>query len=199
MAIIWSCPVAPSTYAAAGREISVPAAICPGCRRGLTGWGGYWRWMRGEQVPEQRIWIRRGRCKRCRHTHALLPSFLFVSRLDVAQVIGTALDQAANGTGARTIAQELAVPHTTVRDWWRRVRSKAPTLLASLLVLAISLDPAPVDLTTDGSPAMLEALRCAWQRTQRRLAQRAPDQWAFWSLVSGGLAVAANTSPPLPG
>src|ERR1700747_153562 len=109
MAIIWSCPLTPSTYAAARREISAPATACPGCRRQLTGWGGDWRWMRAECVSEQRIWIRRGRCKSCRHSHALLPSFLFVCRLDVAQVIGTALDRAANGVGARTIAQELAL------------------------------------------------------------------------------------------
>jgi hypothetical protein len=155
--------------------------------------------MRGERVSEQRIWIRRGRCKRCRHTHALLPSFLYVSRLDVAQVIGAALDQAANGTGARTIAQELAVPHTTVRDWWRRAKTKAPVLLASLLSLATSLDPAPVTLNANGAAAVLEALGCAWQRARQRFASRTPDQWAFWSLVSGGLALAPYTSPPLPG
>jgi len=198
MAIIWPCPLTPSTYAEAGREISVPPVVCPGCRRQLTGWGGYWRWVRAERVPEQRIWIRRGRCRHCRRTHALLPSFLFVCRLDVAQVIGTALDRVAAGIGARTIAQQLALPHTTVRDWWRRVRTKAPTLLASMLMLATSLDPAPVALSADGAPAVLEALWCAWRRTQQRLAGRTPDQWAFWSLVSGGLALAANTSPPLP-
>jgi len=154
--------------------------------------------MRAERVSAQRIWIRRGRCRHCRRTHALLPSFLFACRLDVAQVIGTALDRAAAGIGARTIAQQLALPHTTVRDWWRRMRTRAPTLLASLLALATRLDPAPVALSTDGTPAVLEALWCAWQRTQRRPARRTPDQWAFWSLVSGGLALTAYTSPPLP-
>lgn len=199
MAIIWACPLTPSTYAEAGREISAPAAICPRCRSQLTGWGGYWRWMRAERVTEQRIWIRRGWCKHCRRTHALLPSFLLVCRLDVAQVIGIALDQAAAGAGARTIAMHLGVPHTTVRDWWRRVRIMAPSLLASFLALATSLDPAPVDLMTDGAPAMLEALRCAWQRAGRRLARRIPDRWSFWSLMSGGLALSCHTSPPLPG
>jgi len=155
--------------------------------------------MRAGHVSEQRIWIRRGRCKRCRCTQALLPSFLLICRLDVTQVIGTALDQAAAGTGARTIARHLGVPHTTARDWGRRVRANASVLLSPLLALATSFDPAPVDLTTDGTAAMLEALRCAWQRTQRRLAGQIPDLWSFWSLVSGGQALALHMSPPLPG
>src|SRR5437868_4016281 len=86
---------------------------------------------------------------RSRRTHALLPSFLFIRRLDAGAVIGSALEQAAAGSGARPIAQRLALPHPTVRDWWRRVRTRAPTLLASLLAIATSLDAAPVDLRRD--------------------------------------------------
>lgn len=113
-------------------------------------------------------------------------------------MIGAALDRAAAGIGARTIARQLARPHSTVRDWWRRVHTKAPSLLAALLALATSLDPAPVDLTTAGAPAVLEALESSWRRASRRLADRLPDRWAFWSLVSGGLALASHTSPPFP-
>jgi hypothetical protein len=129
----------------------------------------------------------------------LLPSFLLVDRLDAVQVIGVALDQATGGMGARTIADQRSRPHTTVRDWWRRLRARAPTLLASLLALATSLDPAPVELTTDGAPAVLEALEHTWQRAVRHLAARAdrlPDRWSFWSVMSGGLALAPHTGPP---
>lgn len=118
-------------------------------------------------------------------------------RLDADTVIGSALEQAAGGRGARPIAHELAVPHTTVRDWWRRVRARGPTLLASLLAVATSLDPAPVALLQDGAAAVLEALEHTWQRARRWLGAHVPDRWAFWSLVSGGLALATNTSPPL--
>jgi hypothetical protein len=129
----------------------------------------------------------------------LLPSFLLIDRLDVVQVIGVGLDHAAHGMGARTVAHQLALPHTTVRDWWRRLRARAPTLLVAILALATSLDPAPVDLMMDGAPAVLEAVELTWQRAARHLADRLPDRWGFWSLVSGGLALAPHTGPPLPG
>jgi len=128
-----------------------------------------------------------------------LPSFLFIRRLDEDAVIGAALTMAASRYGARTIARQLAIPHTTVRDWWRRVRVRAPELLAALLALATRLDPAPVELTAGGAPGVLQALQAAWQRARDRLGAHFPDRWAFWSLVSGGLALAAHTSPPLPG
>ena len=199
MAIIWPCPLIPSSYAAAGPQISVPPQRCPRCHRRLVGWGGYWRWVRAEYCCEHRIWIRRGRCPICRRTHALLPSFLFVHRLDAAPVIGTALEQAADGIGARRVAVRLALPHTTIRDWWRRLCAHAPVLLASLLALATSLDPAPVELTRDGAPAVVEAVASTWQRANRRLADGVPDRWSLWSVMSGGLALAPHTGPPLPG
>ncbi len=196
MAIIWPCPFTPSSYAAAGGAALVPAQVCPACQRPLVGWGGYWRWVRSEYEPAQRIWIRRGWCVRCQRTQALLPSFLFVRRLDANPVIGVALEHAAGGIGARPIAQQLALPHTTVRDWWRRVKTKAPTLLVTLLALATGLDPAPVPLSTDGAAAVLETLGHAWQRARQRWGPRLPDRWGFWSLISGGLALAPHTSPP---
>jgi hypothetical protein len=196
MVIIWPCPLTPSSYAAAGDAAPVPAQTCPDCQGPLTGWGGYWRWVRAARVPEQRIWIRRGWCAGCRRTQALLPSFLFAHRLDANPVIGSALEQAAAGVGARSIAQRLELPHTTVRDWWRRVQATAPRLVADLLARATGLDPAPVALPTDGPAAVLEALEQAWQRAQRRLGARLPERWAFWSLISGGLALAPHTGPP---
>ena len=198
MAIIWPCPLAPSSYATAGQQIVVPAQACPDCQRALTGWGGYWRWVRADGVTEVHLWIRRGWCPRCRRSHALLPSFLFLRRLDAVERIGAGVEQAAGGSGGRTIAQQLGLPHTTVRDWWRRLRARAPTLLAPLLALAIRLDPAPVALQTDGAAAVLEALASAWQRARQRLGARLPGRWAFWSVVSGGRALAPHTSPPFP-
>lgn len=196
MVMIWPCPLTPSSYAAAGGAVEVPAQACPDCHRLLACWGGYWRWVRSERLPEQRVWIRRGWCASCRRTHALLPSFLFTRRLDANAVIGSALGQAAAGVGARPIAQRLELPHTTVRAWWRRVKATAPRLVADLLTQATSLDPAPVALRTDGAAAVLEALEQTWQRARRRLGTRLPERWAFWSLISGGLALAPHTSPP---
>lgn len=202
MPIIWACALPPASYAVAGRAVTVPTQACPHCRHVLTRWGGYWRWMRTADQPDQpapqRIWIRRGWCPSCRRAQALLPSFLFVQRLDVAAVIGAALTRAAAGDGARPIATDLDLPHTTVRAWWRRVRAGAQGLLGVLLTRATSLDPAPVDLQHDGAAAVLEALHATWQRTRQRLGARCPDRWALWSLISGGLALAPHTSPPFP-
>lgn len=128
-----------------------------------------------------------------------MPSFLFVRRLDADPVIGSAFTRCAGGRGTRPIAQQVGLPHTTVRDWWRRAKAKAAKLLAALLKLATSLDSAPVAITADGVAAVLEALESAWQRAREHLGARIPDRWAFWSLVSGGLALARNISPPLPG
>lgn len=164
LAIIWPCPLSPSSYAALGQQIRVPVQACLGCNRPLTSWGGYWRWVRSEHLSAQRIWIRRGCCAQCGRTQALLPSFLFVRRLDTSAVIGSALEHAAGGRGTRPIAHGLALPHTTVRDWWRRVRARGPTLLGSLLAVATGLDAAPVALCTDGAAAVLEALEHTWER-----------------------------------
>jgi hypothetical protein len=198
MAIIWPCPLDLSSYVAAGQQITVPAQACPGCKQRLTGWGGYWRWVRARGQPDQQVWIRRGWCRRCRGTHAFLPSFLFAHRLDPVAVIGAAFTLAAAGRGLRPIAHLLAVPHSTIRDWWRRLRIRAPTLLASLLALATSLDPAPVALAQDGAAAVLEALEATWQRARGRLGERVPERWAFWSLMSGGRILAPHRSPPFP-
>src|SRR5438128_2201929 len=39
------------------------------------------------------------------------------------------------GAGLRPVAAGLGVPHTTVRDWWRRFGVRAPVLVAGLCAL----------------------------------------------------------------
>ena len=175
-----------------------PLPPCPTCCGPLGRWGGYARWARFPDAGDQRLWIRRVRCAACQVSHALLPAFLLVRRLDPAATIGAALTQAAAGQGVRPIAARLGVPHTTVRSWWDRVRANAATLLPPLLALATRLDSAPVDLPADGAPAVLAALDATWQRVRRRLGARTPEVWALWSVVSGGRARAPNTSSPSP-
>jgi Domain of unknown function (DUF6431) len=121
VAIIWPYPWSASTYAAAGQQIVVPAQRCPGCQRPLASWGGYWRWLRAPPLGERRVWIRRGRCPACRRTHALLPDLVLVRRLDAVAVIGRGLAlKVVRGLGLRRVAEQLGVPHPTVRSWWRR-------------------------------------------------------------------------------
>jgi hypothetical protein len=196
MAILWACALAPEAYAAAGQQVVVPEQVCPSCQQRLIGWGGYWRWVRLPAADEQRLWIRRGWCAGCHHTHALLPAFLLVRRLDLVRVIGAALTAASAGQGLRPIAVAQAVPHTTVRGWWDRFRQRAASLLAPLLALAIALDPAPVDDLADGPAGVLLALTAAWSRAARRLGDRVPGRWLLWNLAAGGVGLSPHTSPP---
>ncbi len=197
LSIVWRCALDVTAYVAAGREIAVPGLACPDCGRGLGRWSGYWRWVRGSR--SDRLWIGRGRCRPCRRSHALLPDFVLVKRLDRVEVIGRALALALSGVGLRTVAQRLDVPHTTARSWWRRFRARAPTLTAALVALAVGLDGTPVRVSTDGERAALDALVVTWQRAHRRWGERVGTLWRFWSRITGGQALGTTTISPLAG
>ena len=137
LAIVWPCRLSVEEYAAAGRRIVVPVQACPDCGTRLMAWSGYVRWLRRD--GEHRIWVRRGRCRACRHTHALLPDFVHARRLDAVEVIGAALELGIDGTGMRTVALRLGLAHSTARDWRRRHRARAPAILAHLAAVAVSL------------------------------------------------------------
>jgi hypothetical protein len=185
-------------YAAAGRRVAAPAHPCPACGRRLVGWGGYWRWVRAGQA-EHRVWIRRGRCPACRRSHALVPDFLLARRLDGVEAVGRGLALAARGVGLRTVARWLDVPHTTARSWWRRLRARAPPLVAGLVALAVGLDGTPVELVVDGAAAALAALAVAWGRARARWGERVGALWRFCSRVTGGWALGTPTTAPLAG
>ena len=200
MAILWPCPLAPSSYAAAGQQVDVPSQRCPSCQRPLASWGGYWRWLRAPPLGEWRIWIRRGRCSGCRRTHALPPDVVLARRLDATEVIGRGLAlKVVYGQGLRRVADQLGVPHTTVRTWWRRFRARAPTLLATCSALAVHLAGASVQLAAEGERAALEALGAAWYRARARFGEQIGGLWRFWSRISGGRALGTNTSAPWAG
>src|SRR4051794_26756266 len=158
-------------------ELGEHACADPPCeRRRLGGWSGYWRWVRGPGTEQ--LWIRRGRCSRCLHSHALLPDFLLERRLDEVEVIGQALALGIVGRlGMRRVANHFGVPMTTVRDWRRRFRLRAPALATALVAVAVHLDPAAVLLNTDGETAALEALGATWLRVRTRFAEDAPAVW----------------------
>ena len=186
-----------SSYVSAGQKVVVPPQRCPTCQRLLIRWGGYWRWLRAPLLVE-RIWVRRGRCAACRRSHALLPDLTLVRRLDVVTEIGTALVlKVVDGLGLRPIADQLDVPLTTLRSWWRRFRVRSPTLLNLCTRLAVTLDGAPVDVRRSSERAALEVLSIAWQRAHTRFGANAGGSvWAFWSGISGGLALGTHTTSP---
>ena len=137
VAIVWPCSSSVEEYAAAGRAVRVPRVDCPDCGRPMGLWSGYERYLRLGRV--HRVWVRRAKCRPCRVTHALVPSFVLLRRLDAVEVIGVALERAVAGAGLRPVAAGLDVPHTTARDWRRRFRARAPALAVGLAALVVEL------------------------------------------------------------
>lgn len=197
LAIVWPCRLSVAEYAAAGKRIEVPAQACPDCGRVLTGWSGYWRWLRDRTV--HRVWVRRGRCRACRNTHALLPDLVHERRLDTVDVIGAALERSIGGQGMRRLAAGMDVPVSTARDWRRRHRARAPALLALFAELAVRLGDDLADLPAAVEAAVLAALAAAWSRARDRLPDGIGGMWRFWDVVCGGRALGTDTGPRLGG
>lgn len=180
-----------------GPELA-PGARCPVCGGGLRRWGSYRRWVR----RAQETWllrVRRARCRPCRRTRALLPSFLFARRIDLAEAIFAALEMGARGRGHRAAAAAAAVPETTARGWLRRARRRAPALRAGFLALAFELGSRPARSPPASGPlaALTEAIELAHRAAGERFGAAAPASIVAFSVAaSGGLAL-ANTSPPL--
>lgn len=198
IAIVWPCGVDVERYAGAGRKVAAPRRPCPHCGLPMIFWSGYRRFVRS-QGRTWRIWIHRSCCRPCRRSHALVPAFLLVHRLDPAAVIGAALVAGVGGAGMRTAAFSLGVPHTTARDWYRRYRARAPALAAGFAALAVTLGgPAPF-LAFRPEAAALEALAAAWSQARRRLGASVLAPFCFASAVSGGAMLATTTTPPWAG
>lgn len=174
----------------------MPRARCPSCRRQMIFWPGYERFARRQ--GGLRVWVRRAKCRPCGVTHALLPAFLLVRRLDVVTVIGTALARCVAGQGVRTVAAALDVPHGTARGWRRRFRARAPTLAVGFGALAAELGADAV-FTAGPEHGALEALGAAWTQVRRRGGESVPGLWEFAGLVSGGGLLATTTGPPWAG
>jgi len=102
-------------------------------------WSGYW-WHVRRQERERKIFIPRVRCCGCGVTHALLPAFVLVRRLDAAESAGAVIGQVAAGScGVRRAAAAAGVPHTTARGWVRRFTARAQELAVSFSALAVKL------------------------------------------------------------
>jgi Domain of unknown function (DUF6431) len=170
----------------------------PCCGAPLAPWGrGYRRYVRrGAEVGT--LQVARAVCRRCRGTHALLPSFLVARRRDLVGTIGAACELAAAGAGHRPIALRLSVPATTARGWLRRLRARAGDLGARLWALAQALGalaarppPAPAALA-----ALCDALRVAHGAAAERLGEAGlVDRWSLAALASGGRLL-SNTNRP---
>ncbi|HZD88324.1 MAG TPA: DUF6431 domain-containing protein, partial [Gaiellaceae bacterium] len=101
-------------------------ARCPSCGGRLGRWGSYRRWARRREETRL-LRVARAICESCRRTHALLPSFLYARRTDLAEMIFGALEMAARGRGHRPAAARAGVHEATARGWLRRLRRSTRT------------------------------------------------------------------------
>ena len=114
----------------ADADLASGAIACPSCG-GRLGPRGHGRERAVRLHYGERAVVRppRGRCRACRATHMLLPSWMAPRRADGAGVIARAAAAAALlGTGSARLGAELGVPAATVRGWLRRLRSRAGDL-----------------------------------------------------------------------
>jgi hypothetical protein len=159
-------------------------------------WSGYSRFVRHEGGAHK-IWIPRGRCGPCDGTHALLPAFVAIKRLDSIETIGAALESVASTEhGVRPAADRLGVPRSTVRGWLRSFGRRAPTLALSFAALAVELGGEA--LTPRGDPRCdaLAAMRVAWKAACALPGWLAVSAWRFCSAVCGAALLVTNTNSP---
>lgn len=169
---------------------------CPVCAGGLGSWGGYRRRVRVSRAVF-RLLVRRARCEACERTHALLPGFLVARRLDVVDVVGCALEMAADGRGYRPIAVALGRKGTTVRSWLRRLRARIDVLRGWFVALAVEMaEPPPRPPPGCSALGLLvRAIADAFLAARLRLGPGAVrgGVWAFCSAATTG-GLLSNTS-----
>jgi hypothetical protein len=88
------------------------------------------RFVRDSTGAVVKIRLRRAMCRLvggvgCGRTHVLLPAFLLGRRLDVVEVIWSALRGCVDGLGWRRLVALVGRPVSTVRGWVGRARSRA--------------------------------------------------------------------------
>jgi hypothetical protein len=159
-------------------------------------WSGYLRWVR-EAGCCQRVFVPRVRCGPCRVSHALLPAFTLVWRLDVAEVIGAVVAEVAGGRcGVRPAAERAGVPYTTARGWVRRFAARAPQLGTGFAALAVELGGPAVTPPEAVCEFALAAIGAAFAAAAGLPGWLAVGVWRFASAVSGGTLIAANITSP---
>jgi hypothetical protein len=160
-------------------------------------WSGYERSVR-HRGPALKLWVRRAHCRRCRASHALVPSFCLVGRLDAVEVIGAVLaGVVGEARGVRPVAEEADVPHTTARDWVRRFCRRAARLGAAFAAVAVEVAGLAPSLQASQSLAehALGAIRQAFVAVSARAGPALPSLWGFVALITGGRLLATNTNP----
>ena len=159
----------------------------------MSWWSGYRRDVRvGGSC--YRIFVPRVRCGSCGKTHAVLPAFVLVGRLDVVESVGQVIAEVATGrSGVRPPAARLGVPYTTARGWWRRFAAGATRWAVALSALAVELGGETFRPPPSPTGWAMAAVAAAWRAAAGLAGWVEVGLWRFISAVSGGRLVAANT------
>ena len=194
--IVWPCSLSVDAYVEAGRAVEFPRPDCPSCAAPMCWWSGYRRHVRLGGVCH-RVFVPRVRCRSCGVSHALLPAFLLVGRLDVVESIGAVIEEVgARRSGVRPTAGRLGVPHTTARGWWRRFRERAARVAVGFAALAVDLGGEVVTPLREPAAWALEAITAAWRAAEALPGWAVVGRWRFVASVSGGMVVTTNTDSP---
>lgn len=162
----------------------------------MSWWSGYHRHVRVAGACH-RIFVPRVRCGSCEKTHALLPAFVLIGRLDVAETIGQVIAEVAAGrSGVRPPAARLGVPHTTARGWWRRFAAGAARWAVALSALAVELGEDALRPSSGSTGWALAAIGAAWRAAMELPGWLSVGLWRFVSAVTGGKLIATNTDSP---
>jgi hypothetical protein len=187
---------------------------CPDCAGPLSRWGHVARrFVRTATGAVEKIRLRRTICpltddSGCGRTHVLLPAFLLGRRLDVVEVVWSALRACVDGLGWRRLAALVARPASTVRGWVGRARARVGvirdrfTQLEHLLVTADGDDMARVTPTGGGlGDAVAQIGVClAALRRARPAVMAAMGVARMVAVLSGGwLLGTRRLRPVLPG
>jgi hypothetical protein len=114
-------------------------------------------------------------------------------RVDLAVVIGAALEAKVAGVSRRCISARLGVPEGTVRSWFRRFAMLAAGLTQRVLAVAADADPA-VRAPPPGPPvAVAVAAVGVAGAAMASLSGEPVDPWRFAVRVTAGELLAAPT------
>ena len=144
---------------------------CPACGQPLRPWGhARERTVRDRDGTLVRARPDRALCPGCDVTHVVLDAGLLPRRGYAAALTGQALVAAADGSGHRRIARDLAVPPGTVRGWLRGARESAVQLRITGIraVVAWDQDALPARFRPGELAFALECLGAAAVVTGRR-------------------------------
>jgi Domain of unknown function (DUF6431) len=191
VAIVWPCRMSIEQYAAAGRDVPVPRPHCPTCSEDLSFEGSYPRVVRDAHGKRWALRIRRGRCRRCDRSEALLPDFVVKHRLDTIDTVGDAI-----------IGRPLAetIPRSTARSWLRRFRRHEPVLRTGLAATYVALAGTYPPVVA-GSTETVALIGACWHAAALKLARRGlegPPPWRLANVITGSTLIATRVTETWP-